>query len=157
MAVSVIVRVEGGRLSPASAAEAETLLGVKPGDYTAELKRSRDPRSVRQNNMVHGICQIIATDLCDPRWSKDTVRDLLKVETGHVTWGQSPNGKLYRFPKSTDFEAMDSREFSEWLNRALPVLAVEFYPHISPDAVTRIESILSGEGRTEANNLRAVA
>lgn len=143
MAVEFIMRVDGERLAPASALDAE-LMGVLPSakDLRVVVTVAKDTRSVKQNNLRWKVCDMVAEN--SDGWDKDAVNDVLKIATGHVTFKQSPDGQFWRVPKPTDFGAMGSAEFSAWLDKAFAAIGAVFGEGLSEAVQAELSAMIDG-------------
>lgn len=143
MAAEFIMRLDGQRLAPASALDAE-LMGVLPvaKDLRVVVTVAKDARSVKQNNLRWKVCELIAEN--SDGWDKDAVNDALKIATGHVTFKQSPDGQFWRLPRPTDFGAMGSAEFSAWLDKAFAAIGDVFGEGLSEAVQAELASMIDG-------------
>jgi hypothetical protein len=143
MAAEFIMRLQGARLVPATALD-EELMGILPvaKDLRVVVTVAKDARSVKQNNLRWKVCETIAENL--DGWDKDSVNDVLKIATGHVTFRQSPDGQFWRVPKPTDFGAMTGSEFSAWLDRAFAEAAVLFGEGLSEAVRAELSGMIDG-------------
>lgn len=143
MAAEFIMRVDGQRLAPASALDAELLAVLPAGkDLRVVVTVAKDVRSVKQNNLRWKVCEMIAENT--DGWTKDGVNDALKIATGHVEYRQSPDGQFWRFAKATDFGAMGSAEFSAWLDHAFVEAAILFGPGLSEAVRAELADMIDG-------------
>jgi hypothetical protein len=144
MAAEFIMRLDGQRLAPASALDAE-LMGVLPvsKDLRVVVTVAKDARSVKQNNLRWKVCETIAENI-DGDWTKEAVCDVLKIATGHFEPRQTPDGQYFRVPKPTDFGAMGSAEFSAWLDRAFSKASDLFGEALSEAVRNELTDMIAG-------------
>jgi hypothetical protein len=144
MAAEFIMRLDGQRLAPATVLDAELLSVLPPGkDLRVVVTIAKDARSVKQNNLCHKFCQTLADNL-DGAWTKDAVRDVLKIATGHFEPKQTPDGQYFRVPKPTDFGAMGSAEFSAWLDQAFSKAGELFGEALSDAVHVELQDMIDG-------------
>ena len=136
MAFEWFAKVVGGRLSPASAHDAEVAGSLKPGiSYRVKVTRAAG-RSVIQNGMLHAMIAMAVENFHEPI-SKKAVLDVLKVQTGHVDVVKLLTGQIILTPSSIAFEAMDQDRFNEWFPKAIDVLCRDFVPGLTDDLARR--------------------
>jgi hypothetical protein len=149
MATTVILQKRRGKLAPLGPLDAELVDGLPEADFKAVLTRAKDTRSVEQNNLRWKVCELIAENT--DGWTKEEVHDALKIATGHVSYRQAPDGTLWRFAKSTAFDAMGSAEFSAWLDLAFAKAEELFGPGLPEAVQTELHDLISGvTARSEA-------
>lgn len=90
----------------------ERLRGLKPGEYTVEIKRNRPIRSLSQNRYYFAILKVIAAETGE--YDIDRLHELCKKKF---------NGELMKLPKSgmeqigLSTSNLDSAEFTAYINR----------------------------------------
>lgn len=135
MASEVMLAVgEGGRVSGATASDAELLASLAGATYRAVLTQPRG-RSLSQMGLYWAMCGLIA-DNHPADLSKDEVSDVLKIECGHVRVWQDAKGVYRRTPKSIAFNAMSPADFRQFLDLAL-IKASGLFGEGLTDAVRR--------------------
>jgi hypothetical protein len=133
MATEAMVTVgEDGRISGATASDAETLADLAGGTYRAVLTVPRG-RSLDQLGLWWAMCGLIS-DNHPADLTKENVSDTLKIECGHAHVWQDAAGFYRRSPKSIAFNKLDGASFSRLLDRALAKAADLFGAGLS-DAV----------------------
>lgn len=135
MASEVMLTVgEGGKVSGATASDAELLSSLAGATYRAVLTQPRG-RSLSQLALFWAMCGMIA-DNHPADLSKDEVSDVLKIECGHVRVWQDAKGIYRRSPKSIAFNAMSPADFRLFLDLAL-IKAAELFGADLTEAVRR--------------------
>ena len=118
MATEAMVSVgTDGRISGATAGDAETLADLAGGTYRCVLTTPRG-RSPSQLGLWWALCTMIA-DNHPADLTKENVSDTLKIECGHARVWKDATGLFRRSPKSIAFNAMPPDAFSALLDRAL--------------------------------------
>lgn len=118
MATEAMVSVgTDGRISGATASDAETLADLAGGTYRCVLTTPAN-RSPSPHRLWFAMCQMIAENHASDV-SKDNVSDVLKIECGHARVWKDATGLFRRSPKSIAFNAMPPDAFSALLDRAL--------------------------------------
>ena len=116
-----IVRKDARGLSPAAAYDAEALDGFALGTEFDLVARTK--RSIPQNGTYWKALQF-AIDATG-RWPhREALHTALKVKLGYVEPIFDLNGKVVGMkPDSTAFEAMNHKEFRDFMDRALSDLS----------------------------------
>lgn len=118
MAVEVMVSVdEQGRVSGATASDAEALAGLAGATYRAVLTQPRG-RSISALGLWWKLCSMIAENH-PAELTKENVSDTLKIECGHAHVWKDATGLFRRSPKSIAFNAMPGEAFSRLIDLAL--------------------------------------
>jgi hypothetical protein len=152
MATEAMVTVgPDGRISGATASDAETLADLAGGTYRCVLTTPRG-RSLGQLGLWWAMCGLIA-DNHPADLTKENVSDTLKIECGHARVWQDSTGLYRRSPKSIAFNAMPPDAFSALLDRAL-AKSDDLFGEGLTDAV---RGELASMGATTANDDRAEA
>jgi hypothetical protein len=125
MAKTLMLRTLSG-LQPTDDMGREALRGIKVGEHVAvEVTR---PRNIRHHRLYWQLCQSIAEAVGA---KAESVSDVIKVRTGHVTVVKTASG-LMEFPRSISFAKMDQAGFSAFFDDACRVVCSEFIPHMKP-------------------------
>lgn len=116
-----IVRLSGGRLSPASQYDAAEL-----DAYAQETEFDLVPRTKRSDPQ-HGTYWRMLTHAVEStgRWkSREALHTALKVQLGYVEPIFNMKGTVIGMkPDSTAFDAMSHKEFGEYMQKAVQALA----------------------------------
>ena len=120
---SPIVKLSGGRLSPASAWDAE-LLADAPNGAEFDLVR-RSPRSKSHNGMYWAqLGLIVKATGAFP--TADYMHDWLKVRLGYVSPIMGPKGQIVGMSvDSAAFAKMDQAAFGAFYEKAVQLIAAE--------------------------------
>lgn len=116
-----IVRLDGGRLAPVAAWDAE-LIGAYPNgtefDLVARTKRS-NPQNALYWRTLAAVCQATG------RWERpEALHTALKVQLGYLEPLIGLDGKVKgMIPDSTSFAAMNHADFKVYFDKAMAVLA----------------------------------
>lgn len=98
----------------------------------------KKPRSGAQHRLYWLLCQRIGNAV---GVEAETVSDLLKIRTGHVTTVQTKRG-VERFPKSIAYASMDQTQFQAFFDRCLVVISEEF-GIARPDLLAVMEDLIA--------------
>ena len=115
-----IVRMERGRLVPASAYDAEALAALPDG--TEFDARPRTKRSLPQHRLYwQALTRAVEAT---GRWqSPEALHTAIKVELGYVEPIFGLDGKVKgMIPESTSFAKMPAHEFRDFMDRAMQAL-----------------------------------
>lgn len=138
MATEVIVSIDdAGRVSGATASDAEILAGLAGGSYRAVLTQPRG-RSLSALGLWWALCGMIA-DNHPADLTKEAVSDVLKVECGHAQVWQDAAGQYRRTPKSIAFNAMSGEDFGKLLDKALFKASILFGDDLTAAVVAELE------------------
>lgn len=140
MATEVMLTVgEDGRVSGATASDAETLASLAGSTYRAVLTRPRG-RSLDALGLWWAMCQLIA-DNHPADLTKDNVSDTLKIECGHANVWKDCTGLYRRSPKSIAFNAMSGEDFSKLLDLALVKAGPLFGDDLTAAVIAELEKM----------------
>lgn len=68
----------------------------------------------------------------------------VKILTGYVDTHITPDGEVYRVPRSIDFSSMEELDFTRWKNDALTVVFEHFIPTMPKSEQDRVINHLIG-------------
>lgn len=77
--------------------------------------------------------------------SSDALNDALKFQLGITEEWISLDGEIHIRPGSIAWSAMKQEEFRDYFDRAMAIIAENFYPHMSEEEVKDIEILIGGE------------
>jgi hypothetical protein len=142
MATDLIIRVEGSRLVPATAGDAELVDRLTQGkDYVARLTNA-NKRSLLQHRFYWGLLSKVK-DNQEHYGSVEHLHFFLKVKLGYVEEVQFHDDKMVTRVASTSFDRMDSDDFKRYLDAAIVTICDEIIPGLnSRDLVHEIENML---------------
>lgn len=83
----------------------------------------KQPRNGRFSALYWVLCTRLANGIGS---NSETISDVLKYKTGHVTIVRTKSDGELRFPKSIAFANMDETSFREFFNRCLTVIFEEW-------------------------------
>lgn len=83
----------------------------------------KQPRNGRFSALYWVLCTRLANGIGS---NAETISDVLKYKTGHVTIVRTKSDGELRFPKSIAFHNMDETAFREFFNRCLTVIFEEW-------------------------------
>lgn len=136
----IYMRVEKGRLEPASAYYAELLRARKfrVGDVVrVEVTKPRNPRHHR---LVFGLLHQVAEQL---DMTTDNLLILVKIRMGLVdTIIDASNGRTHYVPRSVDFENMDQGEFAVFHRDLSRLIARTWLPGFTPEQVAALGEMM---------------
>lgn len=136
----IYMRVEKGRLEPASAYYAELLRArkFKVGDVVrVEVTKPRNPRHHR---LVFGLLHKVAEQL---EITTDALLVMVKIRMGLVeTIIDAASGRTYYVPQSVDFENMDQGEFAVFHRDVSRVIARTWLPNFTPEQVAALGEMM---------------
>lgn len=112
--------VEGGRLAPASAYDAERLDTYKNGSVLqVSLWQGRNAKLSRK---YWAILHRVVADLPCPWQSAEEASDALKLALGITEAGKTIHDKWFIRPGSVSFASMDEAKFQDFFEKAMAVL-----------------------------------
>lgn len=131
-----------GTFEPASALYAQMLRERKfhVGDLVrAEMTKPRYPRHHR---LVFATLRKVAENL-DSGITEYQLLNILKIKMGRVeTLIDSGTGRVYYIPESIAFDAMDEGAFSVFHRDLCRVIARDYLPGMSPEAVAELADMM---------------
>jgi hypothetical protein len=140
----VYLRVIKGGFEPASAYYAGMMRGkYRVGDLVrAELFM---PRHGKHHRLVMVTLQKVLDNL-DTDMTMEQFLKVVKIKTGLVeTLIDSATGKVYYIPQSIAFDEMEEGDFSAWHKQLCRVIARDYLPGMTPEAVAEIGNMLEEE------------
>lgn len=142
MATSLILRVDFGKLMPASAHDQEALVDLGFGkEYSAKLTSAK-PRSVAQNRFYWVLLGKVVENQKHYRRAEQ-LHVWIKVRLGYVEEMVFHDGRTATKVSSTAFDAMDNHDFRKYMDAAIDVLVTEIIPGLQRTALIReVENML---------------
>jgi hypothetical protein len=141
----IYLRVVKGGFEPASGLYAGMLRskGYRVGDLVrAELYM---PRHGKHHRLVMVTLQKVLDNLDSPMTMEQFLK-VVKIKTGLVeTLIDSGTGMVYYIPQSIAFDEMEEGDFSAWHKLLCRVIARDYLPGMSPEAVAEIGNMLEEE------------
>lgn len=117
MASEALITIDAiGRVSGATAADAEVLSSLAGGTYRAVLTTPAG-RSLSQLKMWWAMCTLIADNYGEDITKQD-VSDVLLIECGHRTSWKQADGTFRRSPKSIAFNNLSGEAFGKLVDQA---------------------------------------
>lgn len=146
MATEAMLTIDAqGRISGATASDAEALAELAGGTYRAVLTSPRG-RSLSQLALFQVMCGIIAANH-PGGFTKDEVVQALKIECGHARPMKLGNGIYVRVAKSIAFNAMTAEAFTKFFDLALLKAAELFGADLTEAALAELERIAAPDLR----------
>lgn len=144
-----MVRAEGGHLVGVTAQDADAIMGLEGGEYTARLTSSR-PRSMSQLALWWVVCTMIADNFEHPGgWelTKEHVDRILRIGAGHSHVIELADGTYQFTPRSIAFNKLAQEDFNAVVDKALTVAGTKFGPALADSARRELARIVAGETR----------
>lgn len=142
MATTLILRVDLGKLVPASAHDQECLVDLGFGkEYAAKLTSAK-PRSVQQNKFYWALLGKVVENQRHYRRSEQ-LHIWIKVRLGYVEEMVFHDNRTATKVSSTAFDKMDNHDFRQYMDAAIDVLVTEIIPGLKRTALIReVENML---------------
>lgn len=129
-------RVDGNRLAPETASDAEAMDGMARGVTYRIVATRAAGRSLRHHNLLFALIAI-ARENYDGPITTDAVLDVLKLQTGHTNVVKLLSGQIILTPKSISFVSMGHDEFKVFFDKALVILCRDFVPGLDLELAKR--------------------
>jgi hypothetical protein len=141
--IQLVLKVEAGKLAPATAADAELLPPYEGQSFTAKLTSSR-PRSLTQLALWWVVCGFIAENYHDDL-TKEDVDQIIRIAIGHCHVFELADGVYVRRPKSISFNAMKQDEFNAFMEAGFDAMARKFGGELSQAARQEMLKMMEGD------------
>lgn len=138
----IYMRVEKGRLEPASAYYAELLRARKFSIGDVVRVEVTKPRNPRHHRLVFGLLHKVAERL---EMTTDALLTLVKIRMGLVDTIVEMEGdrvRTYYVPQSVDFENMDQGAFAIFHRDLSRLIARTWLPNFTPEQVAALGEMM---------------
>jgi len=123
----IVVRIEGGRIVPASFWDRDILQGMAEGTLLSVSKYR--PKSDRAVRFLHAIINKAAANAWDDKWTPETIKATIKARYGWVEGAriEVDGTAVTQFRSIAD---LDAEELERFIQQTLDLIATEVCPGI---------------------------
>jgi hypothetical protein len=129
----------------ADAPSAEIVRPIPIGaEFACEIRTPAQARSIRQNNLFHALLDAV-NEATGRFRTKELFFIAIKIALGYIEEAERFDGTSILVPKSTRFDKMGPKEFREFFDAAIRLIAEEVMPEIKDlEEARRIYEMMDG-------------